>query len=80
MTGTLLARLAGKNPPSIPMTTAKTNPASSSPGVTRNANAISLKLAQFVVLVTRPLIGSASRQPMHAADRRDERRLDRGSS
>ena len=32
--------------------------------MTRNANAISLKLAQLVVLVTTPLIGSASRQPM----------------
>src|SRR5207253_1548382 len=44
--------LAGSGPPAI-----------SSIGVTRNANATSLKLAQFVVLVTTPLIGSASRHP-----------------
>ena len=42
-------------------------PASSSSGVTRKPKAISLKLAQFVVLVTTPLIGSASR---HRARRR----------
>ena len=39
-------------------------PDSNSFGVTRKANAISLKLAQFVVLVTTPLIGSANRHPM----------------
>jgi len=42
------ARLAGENPPSTPMLTVKITPGSRSPGVTRKANAISLKLAQFV--------------------------------
>src|SRR5213593_90981 len=62
-TGTREARHAGKKPPSTPITTAKTRPASSSPGVTRKLKAISLKLAQLVVLVTIPLIGSARRHP-----------------
>ena len=46
------------------MITAKTNPESRSPGVTRKLKAISLKLAQFVVLVTIPLMGNASRPPI----------------
>src|SRR5262245_14635545 len=57
------ARNAGKNPPTIPMTTAKMIPTSSSAGVTRKLNAISLKLDQFVVLVTMPFNGSANRHP-----------------
>src|SRR6185503_990445 len=57
------ARKAGKNPPTIPMTTAKIIPTSSSAGVTRKLKAISLKLDQFVVLVTMPLSGSANRHP-----------------
>src|SRR5947208_8281414 len=64
ITGIRLARHAGKNPPTTPITTENTSPSRRSSGVTRNANAISLKLAKFVVLVTTPLIGSASRQPI----------------
>src|SRR2546426_1700333 len=62
-TGTRAARRAGKKPPSTPITTAKTRPDSSNPGVTRKLKAISLKLAQLVVLVTMPLMGSANRHP-----------------
>src|SRR5207244_6753903 len=62
-TGTRAARRAGKKPPSTPITTAKTRPDSSNPGVTRKLKAISLKLAQLVVLVTMPLMGRANRHP-----------------
>ena len=46
------------------MTTAKINPAINSPGVTRKLNAISLKLAQLVVLATNPFTGNAIKQPI----------------
>src|SRR5439155_7014018 len=63
-TGSRAARHAGKKPPTTPMATAKISPARSSAGLTRKAKAISLKLAQLVVLVTMPLIGSAIRPPI----------------
>ena len=57
---------AGKNPPTTPITTANTTPDNSSSGVTRKANAISMKLDQFVVLVTTPLMGwCPQRYPHH---------------
>src|SRR4051794_33140491 len=63
-TGSFAARRAGKNPPISPITTAKQSPANSSAGLTRKLKAISLKLAQLVVLVTIPLIGNASSAPI----------------
>ena len=57
------ARIAGKRPPSRPMARAISTPCSSTAGPKRNANVISLNVAQFAVPVERPLNGSVARQP-----------------
>ncbi len=69
------ARQAGKNPPINPMTSANSTPATSSPGVTRKANATSLNDAQFVVPVTIPVDGEREQPSQHPSQQRDRGRL-----
>ena len=53
-TGRRAARMAGKRPPTRPMTAAQTMPATSRTGVTAKAKATWLKVCQLIVAAWKP--------------------------